>query len=192
MSTNIETPREIQSEKIEANDFSLADLVKALQSQKSVPSLEQIYGWLESANISTEDLQPYIGFKDGNYWRHRVCRNEFVEMLVLCWRPGHRTPIHDHNGSHGGVKVHEGPLWETIFTYDDEKGLGYKSAREYAPGAVTGSDIPDIHQLGNPDVSDRNLITIHVYAPPLGVLHTYKPGSTKIDLYVPDDTENLL
>lgn len=192
MSTNIETPREIQSEKIAATDFSLAALVKALESQTNVPSLEQIYNWLESANISTEDLQPYIGFKDGNYWRHRVCRNEFVEMLVLCWRPGHRTPIHDHNGSHGGVKVHEGPLWETIFTYDEEKGLKYKSAREYAPGAVTGSDIPDIHQLGNPDVSDRNLITIHVYAPPLGVLHTYKPGSTKIDLYVPDDTENLL
>ena len=192
MSTNVETPREIQSEKIEANDFSLADLVKALQSQKSVPSLEQIYGWLESANISTEDLQPYIGFKDGNYWRHRVCRNEFVEMLVLCWRPGHRTPIHDHNGSHGGVKVHEGPLWETTFTYDEENGLEYKAAREYAPGAVTGSDIPDIHQLGNPDVSERDLITIHVYAPPLGVLHTYKPGSTKIDLYTPDDTEKVL
>ena len=192
MSTNVETPRKIQSEKTEANDFSLASLVQALESQTSVPSLEQIYGWLQSANISTEDLQPYLGFKDGNYWRHRVCRNEFVEMLVLCWRPGHRTPIHDHNGSHGGVKVHEGPLWETIFIYDEEKGLRYKSAREYAPGAVTGSDIPDIHQLGNPDVSDRNLITIHVYAPPLGVLHTYKPGSTKIDLYVPDDTENLL
>lgn len=188
MSTNVETPSEIQSEKIGANDLSLAALVKALQSQTSVPSLEQIYDWLKSANFSTEDLQAYIGFKDGNYWRHRVCRNEFVEMLVLCWRPGHRTPIHDHNGSHGAVKVHEGPLWETIFTYDEEKGLEYKSAREYAPGAVTGSDIPDIHQLGNPDVSDRNLITIHVYAPPLGVLHTYKPGSTKIDLYVPDDT----
>lgn len=191
MSTHVETPSEIQSEKIGANDLSLAALVNALKSQTSVPSLEQIYDWLESANISTEELRPYIGFKDGNYWRHRVCRNEFVEMLVLCWRPGHRTPIHDHNGSHGGVKVHEGPLWETMFIYDKEKGLEYKSAREYAPGAVTGSDIPDIHQLGNPDVSDRNLITIHVYAPPLGVLHTYKPGSTKIDLYVPDDTENL-
>ncbi|MFN2497473.1 MAG: cysteine dioxygenase family protein [Pyrinomonadaceae bacterium] len=191
MSTHVETPSEIQSEKIGTNDLSLAALVKTLESQTSVPLLKQIYDWLESANISTEDLQAYIGFKDGNYWRHRVCRNEFIEMLVLCWRPGHRTPIHDHNGSHGGVKVHEGPLWETIFTYDEEKGLEYKSAREYAPGAVTGSDIPDIHQLGNPDVSDRNLITIHVYAPPLGVLHTYKPGSTKIDLYVPDDTENL-
>ena len=67
-----------------------------------------------------------------------------------------------------------------------------KSAREHAPGAVTGSDIPDIHQLGNPDVSEQDLITIHVYAPPLGVLHTYKPGSTKIDLYVADDSDKLL
>jgi cysteine dioxygenase len=192
LSTRVETPHELQSEKTDANGFSLPALVKALASQTSVPSLKQIYDWLQTVTISNEELQPYIGFKDGNYWRHRICRNEFVEMLVLCWRPGHRTPIHDHNGSHGGVKVYEGPLWETIFTYDKEKGLEYKSAREYAPGAVTGSDIPDIHQLGNPDVSDRNLITIHVYAPPLGVLHTYKPGSTKIDLYTPDDTENLL
>lgn len=192
MSTHVETEHDLQSETIGSNDFSLPALVKALESQTSVPALEQIYDWLETANISSEELQPYIGFKDGNYWRHRVCRNEFVEMLVLCWRPGHRTPIHDHNGSHGGVKVHEGPLWETVFTYDEEKGLEYKSAREYAAGAVTGSDIPDIHQLGNPDVSERDLITIHVYAPPLGVLHTYKPGSTKIDLYTPDDTEKFL
>ena len=191
MSTHVETEHDLQNEKIDRNGLSLPALVKALESQTSVPSLKQIYDWLETANISNDELLPYIGFKDGNYWRHRVCRNEFVEMLVLCWRPGHRTPIHDHNGSHGGVKVHEGPLWETIFTYDEVKGLEYKSAREYAPGAVTGSDIPDIHQLGNPDVSDRDLITIHVYAPPLGVLHTYKPGSTKIDLYVPDDTESL-
>jgi len=188
LSTHIETTDELQSEEVDSNSFSLPALVKALESQRSVPPLEQIYEWLESANISTEELQPYIGFKDGNYWRHRVCRNEFVEMLVLCWRPGHRTPIHDHNGSHGGVKVHEGRLWETTFNYDAEKGLEYKSARDYAPGSVTGSDIPDIHQLGNPDVSEQDLITIHVYAPPLGVLHTYKPGSTKIDLYVPDDT----
>ena len=68
----------------------------------------------------------------------------------------------------------------------------YKSAREHAAGAVTGSDVPDIHQLGNPDVSERDLVTLHVYAPPLGVLHTYKPGSATIDLYVPDDTDPLI
>jgi hypothetical protein len=87
------------------------------------------------------------------------------------------------------VKICEGLLWETVFTYDAEAGLEYKTARELPSGSVTGSDIPDIHQLGNPDVSGQDLITLHVYAPPLGVLHTYKPGSAKIDLYVPDESD---
>ncbi len=187
MSTKLETTDRLTDE-IEINPFSLRSLIRTLESLSSAPSLEQIYDWLEAAEISAEELQPYLGFKEGNYRRHRVCRNEFVEMLVLCWRPGQRTPIHDHNGSHGGVKVHRGMLWETTFTYDMLAGLEYRSAREYPPGAVTGSDVPDIHQLGNPDVSAQDLITIHVYAPPLGVLHTYKPGSATIDLYTPDET----
>ena len=192
MSTDLKTSDRFQTDEIKDNSFSLESLVNALESVSSEPGLEQIYDWLERAEISAEELRPYLGFKEGNYWRHRVCRNEFVEMLVLCWRPGQRTPIHDHNGSHGGVKVHRGMLWETTFSYDAVRGLEYKSARELPPGAVTGSDVPDIHQLGNPDVSGQDLVTIHVYAPPLGVLHTYKPGSAKIDLYVPDDTDNLI
>jgi cysteine dioxygenase len=187
LSTHLETTN-APPEQRTAHAFSLHSLVKALQSLTTAPSLKQIYDWLEMAEISAEELQPYLGFKEGNYWRHRVFRNEFAEMLVLCWRPGQRTPIHDHNGSHGGVKVYRGMLWETTFTYDAVAGLGYKSAREYAVGAVTGSDVPDIHQLGNPDVSEHDLVTIHVYAPPLGVLHTYKPGSAKIDLYTPEET----
>jgi cysteine dioxygenase len=171
---------------------SLQSIVAALESLNTAPDLDQIYDWLRGLKVSREELQPYIGFKEGNYWRHRVCRNDFVEMLVLCWRPGQRTPIHDHNGSHGGVKIVEGLLWETIFTYDEEAGLQYKTARELTCGSVTGSDVPDIHQLGNPDISGQDLITVHVYAPPLGVLHTYKPGSAKIDLYVPDDTDASL
>lgn len=188
MTTHLETTDSSRDETT-CDSFSLQSLVKVLESQHNVPGLLQIYDWLENAQISAEELQPYENFKDGNYWRHRVCRNEFVEMLVLCWRPGQRTPIHDHNGSHGGVKIYRGMLWETTFSYDSQKGLKYKSAREYPPGAVTGSDVPDIHQLGNPDVSGQDLVTIHIYAPPLGVLHTYKPGSAKIDLYLPDDTE---
>jgi len=188
LSTHVETTDSC-SDDVKLDSFSLPSLVKLLESQSCVPGLDQIYGWLENAQISAEELQPYLGFKEGNYSRHRVCRNEFIEMLVLCWRPGQRTPIHDHNGSHGGVRIHRGMLWETTFTYDQVKGLKYKTARELAPGAVTGSDVPDIHQLGNPEVSGQDLVTIHIYAPPLGVLHTYKPGSAKIDLYLPDETD---
>lgn len=192
MSAHLQTKNSLATDEINDHLFSLRSLVAALESVNSAPSLAQISDWLEKTEVSTEELQPYSGFKEGNYWRHRVCRNEFVEMLVLCWRPGQRTPIHDHNGSHGGVKVCQGMLWETTFSYDPLAGLAYKSARELAAGAVTGSDVPDIHQLGNPDVSGQDLVTLHVYAPPLGVLHTYKPGSATIDLYVPDETDQQI
>ncbi len=190
MSTHVEPTIETPAEVPNTQPLSLAGLVAALNAQQGHPRLEQIYEWLESAEISREELEPYLGFKEGNYWRHRVCRNEFAEMLVLCWRPGHRTPIHDHNGSHGVVRVHEGVMWETTFLFDDEKGLCYKSGQQRSQGEVTGSDVPDIHQLGNPEVSGQDLITIHIYAPPLGVLKTYKVGSPEIDLYTPDDSQS--
>lgn len=189
MSTHLErlTDPSAEAETTTNNPRSLADLVEALDALQALPSLDCLDSWLQNSAINREDLLPYIGFKDGNYWRHRVCRNDFAEMLVLCWRPGQRTPIHDHNGSQGAVMIYEGLLWETTFNFDPNSGLAYKSGREYVAGEVTAAAVPDIHQLGNPDVSGQDLITIHLYSPPLGVLKTYKVGSPDIDLYTPND-----
>lgn len=167
--------------------ISFSELIERLNAQTTPPSLAQINEWLASVDISSVDLEPYVGFKEGNYWRHRVCRNEAVEMLVICWRPGQKTPIHDHNGSHGVVRVQAGLMYETIFAFDTEKGLSHDTGRDCPTGTITGADVPDIHQLGNPEQSGQDLITIHVYAPPLGVLKTYKLGSSQIDLYTPND-----
>ncbi len=169
--------------------LSFTGLADVLNDLNAVPSLEDLNELFARTRIDTEQIQPYLGFKEGNYSRHRVMKSEFVEMLVLCWKPGQRTPIHDHNGAHGAVLVHQGILWETTFDYDTEHGLGYKSHRELRTGGLTGSETPDIHQLGNPDVSGRDLITIHIYAPPLGVLKTYKLGSATIDLYTPAEPD---
>jgi cysteine dioxygenase len=171
--------------------LSFHDLAEALGAQQVIPSLAELYALVERTRISEAELQPYLGFKAGNYCRHRVMRNEFVEMLVLCWKPGQRTPIHDHNGSHGAVLVQAGIMWETTFDYDAQSGLAYNAHRELRNGGLTGSELPDIHQLGNPDVSGRDLVTIHIYAPPLGVLKTYKLGSSTIDLYTPADPDFL-
>lgn len=188
MSTHVEPVTNIASEQeTKTTPRSLADLVAALTAQQSLPTLEQLDSWLENSAIKREELLPYIGFKEGNYWRHRVLRNDFVEMLVLCWRPGQRTPIHDHNGSQGAVMVYEGLMWETTFSFDPSTGLSYKAGCDYRAGEVTGAAVPDIHQLGNPDISGQDLITIHIYSPPLGVLKTYKVGSPDIDLYTPND-----
>lgn len=191
MSTLIKTEEVASHQPVErTEELTFQQLVERLNAQSSPPSLESLNSWLTNVRVTAEDIKPYVGFKEGNYWRHRVCRNDAVEMLVLCWRPGHKTPIHDHNGSHGVVKIHAGLLRENIYKYDATKGLCDESDRECQAGEVTGAGVPDIHRLGNPENSGQDLITIHVYAPPLGVLKTYKVGSPQIDLYIPDDSDS--
>ncbi len=158
---------------------ALRTLAEQFAATAHQPDLRAITLWLQQLPLAAADLRPYIGFKPGTYARHRVFRNEQFELLVLCWRPGQRTPIHDHNGSYGVIRVCSGVLWETMFTMDERRGLVYHSAREWTNDCITGADIPDIHQIGNSDVSGQDLITLHLYAPPLGSLNIYKPGSTE-------------
>ena len=165
---------------VPASGYGLADLVGRLQRMNGAPAFEDLSALLGGVEVSAEELRPYVSFKEGTYARHRVHLGEYAEVLVLCWRPGQRTPIHDHAGSYGAVRVLRGVMWETIFEMGGgEEGLRYGAAREWMPGSVTGADVPDIHQLGNPDVSGQDLVTLHLYAPPLASLNVYKVGRTE-------------
>lgn len=156
--------------------LTLASLVSRLARLAARPTLAEVNGWMGAVEVLPEELRPHVSFKEGSYARHRVFINQHAELLVLCWRPGQRTPIHDHNGSFGAVRVLSGVMWETIFEMEGGRGLAYKSAREWTTGHITGADVPDIHQLGNPDVSGRDLVTLHLYAPPLTTLNVYRVG----------------
>jgi cysteine dioxygenase len=188
MSTNI-TPAIHFPKSVEGKQplFSFRSLTETLCALHAAPTFADLNDWLSRVQVTLDDLRPFRFFKQGTYARHRVCRNEFVEALVLCWRPGQRTPIHDHNGSFGAVRVCEGVMWETMFALNNERQLYYQSAREWNIGDVTGADVFDIHQLGNPEVSGQDLVTLHLYAPPLNVLNTYKVGSTEIGHYSPNE-----
>lgn len=188
MSTNITSA--IDHPKLVENTqqlLSFKTLTEMLGSLRELPPLTEVSDWLFRVQVSSDELRPFRFFKQGTYARHRVCRNEFAELLILCWRPGQRTPIHDHNGSYGSVRVCEGVMWETVFALNSERQLYYQSAREWSAGEVTGADVPDIHQIGNPEVSGQELVTLHLYSPPLGVLNTYKVGSTEVGHYSPNE-----
>ena len=171
----------------ESPAFTFDNLVDILAKLERAPTLQEINNWVLDVTVTSDDIRPFLGFKAGNYSRHRVVLSDFAELLVLCWRPGQRTPIHDHNGSFGAVRVCEGIMWETIFTRNNELKLCYKTAREWHQMDVTAADVPDIHQIGNPDVSGVDLVTLHLYAPPLGVLNTYRVGSSEVGHYSVDE-----
>jgi predicted metal-dependent enzyme (double-stranded beta helix superfamily) len=189
MSTNVTETKQLSVavELEAASPLSFQELKRTLDALRAQPTLADLDHWLGNVRVTDEDVRPFRFFKPGTYARHRVMRNDYVELLVLCWLPGQRTPIHDHNGSYGAVRVCEGVMWETSFALNETSELYYRSAREWGKGEVTDASVPDIHQLGNPECSGQSLVTLHLYAPPLGVLNTYKVGSSEVGHYSPNE-----
>lgn len=193
MATNIEpntTPAPASDEE-GGEGFCLSELVEKIATLEAHPSFDDLQDWLARVRVGRGELEPYVKFRPGTYVRTRVIRNEHVEMLVLCWRPGHYTSIHDHNGSYSSIRVLEGEMHETLYDYDGERGLCETGARAWAPGHVATADIPDIHRIGNREGGDASLVTLHCYSPPFDVINTYQPGSREIGELRPEDPREI-
>jgi cysteine dioxygenase len=161
-------------------ELTLGEVADAIRELSEVPSLEQIKRWFASLLLRQRDYDCYRMFADRKYARNLVVRSQFAELLLLCWRPGQRTPIHDHGGSVGVVTVCEGLLTETMFEHLPEGRVRPYDTYKWGPGSITGADVPDIHQLLNLQPEGRDMVTLHCYAPPLSVLNTYSPRSSRV------------
>jgi len=170
--------------------FSLDALTETLAALASAPTHSELDALLRKLELEPEELHAYLNFKPNTYTRRRVFRSDLCEMLVLCWLPGHRTSIHDHNGSYGAIRICEGAMEEEIFAVNEAGEVEFDVAHARAAGEITGTDVPDIHRIGNADTSEQHMITLHVYAPPLRVINTYQPGSAEVGECWPDDPNN--
>ncbi|MGH9944255.1 MAG: cysteine dioxygenase [Pyrinomonadaceae bacterium] len=189
MSTNVlrDSLRQFAADSNSVNQLSLTALAHKLLNLPRLPTQQQLDRWLRGLDFTPGELAPFLSFRAGTYVRHRVCRGELAEMLVLCWRPGQRTAIHDHNGSLGAIRVCEGELEEETFSFAPEGVVHPQTKSRRVRGEITGTDVPDVHRLGNSEGGGRDLVTVHIYAPPLKVIRTYRVGSAEVGTHVPAD-----
>ena len=80
----------------------------------------------------------------------------------------------------GVVMLIEGLLTETMYERAKEGHVRPYNTYRWGPGGITGADVPDIHQLLNLQPEGRDMVTLHCYAPPLSVLNTYSPRSSRV------------
>ena len=64
-------------------------------------------------------------------------------------------------------------LTETLFELTANGHVKATFSRELMPGGVIGSEDADIHQISNLQLGDADLVTLHVYSPPLLWMGTY-------------------
>ncbi|MBX3386623.1 MAG: cysteine dioxygenase family protein [Phycisphaeraceae bacterium] len=126
------------------------------------------------------DLVPFLRFGTRGYVRNTIVASEHFELLALCWRSGHATPIHDHKGSSCAFKVVEGTGTEIRF-HRSESGLVVpERTTQMPPGYLCAAEDDDIHQVANTQAPDRDLITLHIYSPPIQRMNTYDACSPTV------------
>lgn len=160
--------------------MTLQGFFAALDQYDSRAPLQRLEQWLEELEIDWAEIAGVARFGPETYRRNLLRAGPAYHALVLCWRSGQRSPIHDHRASSCGVRVLRGTATETLFERTPAGHVYATRSRLLPTGYCCGSQDADIHQLSNLDPDGGDLVTLHIYSPPLLVMGTYSLTKTTV------------
>jgi cysteine dioxygenase len=152
---------------------SLETLYEYLDGLTGRPPLPELAAQVARLQITCEDVSEFIRFSDHAYARNLMRAGTWYHVLVLCWKNGQRSPIHDHAGSACALRVLRGVLTETVFEFTPNGHVKAVKSQDFPPGTVLASQDSDLHQVSNLQPGSADLVTLHVYTPPLEQMGTY-------------------
>ena len=159
---------------------------------------------LEEVCIMVIIRDSFFRDKSRSYTRNLVDEgNGHYNLMIICWNEGRSrychyglisSPIHDHSGSHCLMKVIDGELTETIYSWPtkmkNDVGCGSDSEKDFDQKVPWGqcmkvstektlpcnqvtyiSDAMGIHRVGN--MTDRPAVSLHLYTPPYSTCHLF-------------------
>jgi cysteine dioxygenase len=152
----------------------LAPLIAYLDSLTGRADLATLHRLLSRAGITRADIEEACVFGARGYKRNTIARSDHYELLALTWRSGHCTPIHDHRQSSCAFRVVEGTGTEIRFRVTPSGLICPVATHEMTRGYICAAEEADIHQVANMQGPGQDLITLHIYSPPISCMQTYK------------------
>lgn len=159
---------------------ALARLVESLAAYSTQIPIDELRQILATSPLVLDDVAAYMHFTDDKYARNSIFRNDYFEMLCLCWRSGQRSPIHDHQGSNCCVRVLQGTLTSTDFELVPSGYIKALRSEDLDPSSVAGLESADIHQMSNLQAAGLDVVTLHVYTYPQATINVYNLIDNKV------------
>jgi len=172
--------------------MQLDAFLDTLDAYRDAIPIDELVTRLRELDIARDDIAEWIGFAEDGYKRNLIRVGSAYAALILCWRDGQRSPIHDHQGSACGVRVVDGVASETQYTIGEGGRLVEGDTNHYPRGHVCGSYDDDIHVMYNEQGVGRELITLHVYTPPLSTIHMYRSTNGEVEIWTDHETQAAL
>ena len=147
-------------------------------TEQSFP-VTKVTSYLRSLDLQKEQLEKYCYFNRDFYTRNLVHKEKGFELMVVCWSPGQKAPIHGHEGEKCWARVQEGQLEICNYEEISSKPLELKLTQKLScsPGFLDGP--ADIHSVEN--LSDKFAISLHVYAKPYNACNIYDTENGQIE-----------
>jgi cysteine dioxygenase len=152
----------------------LAGLIDYLDGLTGRADLQVLSRLLEQAPITRPDIESACIFGTRGYRRNTLSEGKWYELLALCWRSGHVTPIHDHRGVSCAFKVIEGSGTEIRFQVTASGLVCPCGTVAMGAGYICAAEDEAIHQVANMQAPGHDLVTLHIYSPPIVKMHTYQ------------------
>ncbi len=144
--------------------------------------LEVLTRDIQRLRVDLESVREHLVFAPEKYRRNLIHAGPAYHALLLCWRSGQASPIHDHRGSACAVRVLRGEATETVYEVTEEGRAVALKTTKLAEGFTCATQDLDIHRLANEQSPGKDLVTLHVYSPPLVKMGQYSvedPGFTE-------------
>ena len=163
----------------------LSSLIEYLDQLTERATIEELDKRISALDVTLDDVIEYARFGDKNYLRNLVCEGSWYHLLVNCWRSGQRSPIHNHSQSTCGFRVLTGVATETRFESSPSQLIKAVSSHDMHKGERAVTQDSEIHQVSNLQLSGTDLVTLHIYSPPLLRMDTYSLTEKSIGEFKP-------
>ena len=154
-------------------------LLAEFQRDPKGPKVAQI---LSEYARAQRDWSEYARFTTGGYTRNLVARNEWFELLLLCWEKGQESPIHNHAGQNCWMAVLEGDIEEVQFDAPRvaaPHSLVPRGSKLLQPGKVAFINDDIALHLVRP-AHGRRGVSLHLYSRPIEVCQVYDPETGRV------------
>ncbi len=150
------------SDQIKDLPDSLQNLIKSLSLYPSLNS-ELVRQLLINAKIEAEELLPWATYDHSildSYGRKLVYDGGYFEIMVMSWKPGDFSAIHDHGFTQWGAVQSFGQAKHINYQFKNNILYTQKEMDLKKKQIVTvNHDL--IHQMGNP--TDSYFLSLHIY-----------------------------
>jgi len=156
-----------------SGEISLAKLINVLKNDCSVMNPARMQDILNRLAVTAKEVQPHALFSEKKYARNLVYKDREFEIMIMCWKAGQRSSIHDHAGSLGGIRILQGELTECLFERAANGMIKSLSSADYAIEDTRVEETSLVHQISNLQAENGTTVSVHIYIPPLVRMNVY-------------------